>query len=93
MDRALLERMIGAVVLVLALVVFAPALLDGSREDGRPLQADRANETRVLIVNKANDPGPAAPVSAPKRVISEWVTVRWPTSPLASSAVVARAMG
>ena len=63
---ALLERMVGAVVLVLALVVFAPALLDGSREDGRPLQADRANETRVLIVNKANDPGPAAPVSAPE---------------------------
>jgi len=41
MDRALLERMVGAVVLVLLLVVVAPALLDGRRGD----EAGEAPET------------------------------------------------
>lgn len=55
MDRALIERMVGAVVLVLLLVVVAPALLDGTRlvstdEDG--LATDGENRTQVILLNE-----------------------------------------
>jgi cell division septation protein DedD len=35
MDRALIERMVGAVVLVVLIVVVAPALLDGRDSSGQ----------------------------------------------------------
>lgn len=55
MERALLERMVGAVVLVLLLVLVAPALLDGRDDQGADLFADTAasdrdGETRIEVV-------------------------------------------
>jgi len=60
MDRALLERMVGAVVLVLLLVLLAPALLDGRDNDAVPMlagQSDEGTRTEVIVLN--------APVTAP----------------------------
>jgi len=54
MDRALIERMVGAVVLVLLLVVVAPALLDGRRDsdgDGRDSDPDESIRTEVIVLN------------------------------------------
>ncbi len=55
MDRALVERMIGAVVLVLLLVVVAPALLDGSPEDGPVPESEQQGgeeRTAVIVLNE-----------------------------------------
>jgi len=56
MDRALLERMIGAVVLVLLFVVFVPALLDG-RDDEASLgrSSDDKTRTAVIVLNAPSD--------------------------------------
>ena len=54
MDRALIERMVGAVVLVLLLVVVAPALLDGSRDsdsEDRQSDVDGATRTEIIVLN------------------------------------------
>ncbi len=54
MDRALIERMVGAVVLVLLLVVVAPALLDGRRASDREINettADGPTRTEVIMLN------------------------------------------
>ncbi len=64
MDRTLLERMVGAVVLVLLFVLFAPVLLAGSADGGRsgalPPAQSEGKRTEVIILN--------APVNAPPRV-------------------------
>jgi DedD protein len=54
MDRALIERMVGAVVLVLLLVVVAPALLDGRRASDREARgsvSDGSTRTEVIVLN------------------------------------------
>lgn len=54
MDRALIERMVGAVVLVLLLVVVAPALLDGRRvvdRESRDSGDDGSTRTEVIVLN------------------------------------------
>ena len=54
MDRELIERLVGAVVLVLLLVVVAPALLDGSRESGSESDQsdiDGATRTEIIVLN------------------------------------------
>jgi len=54
MDRALIERMVGAVVLVLLLVVVAPALLDGRRDSdvySRDSDPDDSIRTEVIVLN------------------------------------------
>jgi len=63
MDRALVERMVGAVVLVFLLVIFAPALLDGSADNGAAADDAPAsgNRTQVIILN--------APVNAPVQTV------------------------
>jgi cell division septation protein DedD len=76
MDRALLERMVGAIALVLLLVIVAPALLDGSSESGFDKFAnnpdDKEVSTRVIVLNEPNvaktsdDPAPDIAVEAPK---------------------------
>ena len=51
MDRALIERMVGAVVLLVLLVFIAPAMLDGSREVDDPPRSILGNpETRVETI-------------------------------------------
>ncbi|MCP3999592.1 MAG: SPOR domain-containing protein [Gammaproteobacteria bacterium] len=82
MDRALLERMVGAVVLVLLFVVFVPALLDG-RQDDNEGRADASGSrvgtrTEVIVLNASK---PAAPPvveavklqvkAAPKKISSQ----------------------
>ena len=54
MDRALLERMVGAAVLVLLFVVFAPMLLDGREESSAEIAADSSPSVRskVIVLNK-----------------------------------------
>jgi DedD protein len=66
MDRALLERMVGAVVLVLLFVVFVPALLDGRQgdQDGDEGQSDGpatrgATRTEVIVLNAAETAAPS----------------------------------
>ena len=63
MDRTLLERMVGAVVLVLLFVLFAPVLLDGSVDGDADKRAEPsaqgAKRTEVIILN--------APVNAQPR--------------------------
>ncbi|MEJ2138424.1 MAG: SPOR domain-containing protein [Gammaproteobacteria bacterium] len=58
MDRALIERMIGATVLVLLLVIVAPAVLDGSRQeslsDGDSPSGDRVR-TEVIVLNESGE--------------------------------------
>jgi cell division septation protein DedD len=76
MDRALLERMVGAIALVLLLVIGAPALLDGSSESGFDKFAnhpdDKEVSTRVIVLNEpqvaktSDDPAPNIAVEAPK---------------------------
>ncbi len=76
MDRALLERMVGAIALVLLLVVVAPALLDGSSESGFDKFAhnsdDKEVSTRVIVLNEprgvttSDDSAADSGVEAPK---------------------------
>ena len=53
MDRSLLERMIGATVLVILLVILAPALLDGRQSQGR--SAD-TSDIDILGTAEQQDP-------------------------------------
>jgi DedD protein len=57
MDRALLERMVGAVVLVLIFVLIVPALLDGQQDDGTSQTGSRTTDsgrrTEVIVLNSA----------------------------------------
>ena len=76
MERALKERIIGAVVLVVFAVLVVPVFLDGPPEDGEivservllPGQEDQKNQTVVLDRNRTQ-PVPAAttPAAAPAR--------------------------
>ena len=71
MDRALLERMVGAVVLVLLLVLLAPALLDGragiEQADlyASSLETGTERRTEVIVLN--------APVTAPRPAVEQKV--------------------
>ena len=71
MERALKERIIGAVVLVVFVVLVVPVFLDGPPEDGEivservllPGQEDQKNQTVVLDRNRTQ-PVPAATAPA-----------------------------
>ena len=54
MDRQLLERLIGAGVLVVALVIVVPAILDGSSDDAE--------------VKAASESAGSAPINEPRRI-------------------------
>jgi len=72
MERALKERIIGAAVLVVFVVLVVPVFLDGPPEDGEivservllPGQEDQKNQTVVLDRNRTQ-PVPAATTPAP----------------------------
>lgn len=58
MDRALIERMVGATVLVLLLVIVAPALLDGSRpQPSADADSDSGQQlrTEVIVLNESGE--------------------------------------
>jgi outer membrane biosynthesis protein TonB len=67
MDRALLERMIGAAVLLLLLVVVAPALLEGPDEPASAPEEISAEQpaTRVETIVLDLAPGSAQQVDEP----------------------------
>jgi len=76
MERALKERIIGAVVLVVFVVLVVPVFLDGPPEDGEivservmlPGQEDQKNQTVVLDRNRTQPvPAATAPAAAPVR--------------------------
>lgn len=62
MDRALLERMVGAVVLVLMFVVFVPALLDGRQDSdtvrSKNIETGVGTRTEVIVLNAAENTSP-----------------------------------
>ncbi len=66
MDRQLLERMVGAGVLLIALIIIAPAILDGRREGdvtAYPGEANRAGEVRrthTIRLDRSPDGPPVA---------------------------------
>jgi DedD protein len=74
MERALKERIIGAVVLVLVVVLVVPIFLDGPPDDGEivservllPGQEDQKTQTVVLDRDR-EDPVPAASSPVPAR--------------------------
>jgi DedD protein len=80
MDRALLERMVGAVVLVLLFVVFVPALLDGRQDDaGKTSDNSTARtgiRTEVIVLNAAETAPPSVtespkpPPATPKKTVA-----------------------
>lgn len=64
MDRLLLERMTGAAVILLLLVLVAPALLDGEGSSQTDATGDDGSESRVrteVIYLQPGVPPPAAP--------------------------------
>ena len=74
MDRALIERMVGAVVLVLLLVVVAPALLDGSRDsdsEGQRSDVDGATRTEIIVLNGPPGTQEAQPAAASDKPVAQ----------------------
>lgn len=66
MDRQLLERMVGAGVLVVALIIIAPAILDGRRDNdvavysGRETGTNTAMRTHTIRLDRESDSPPVA---------------------------------
>ena len=82
MDRALKERVIGAIVLVVATVLIVPVFLDGPANDAEtvsevvrlPGQSDQERMTQTIVLNRdrtepvpASTPSPALAETQPKR--------------------------
>jgi DedD protein len=66
MERQLLERMVGAVVLIVALVVIGPAILDGERSGSEGLDVPGEEQrTHTVRLNDRGAPGGLPPRSAP----------------------------
>jgi DedD protein len=93
MDRQLLERMIGAGVLIVALVVIVPAILDGPRDGdsgalsvpdsgaGISVETDEPTRTHTMLLDRQPD-GP--PVAREKTELS--VTASGPPTPQSEDA-------
>ena len=87
MDRALLERMLGAAVLVLLFVVFVPALLDGrddTQSGANPVQGSDGKRTEVIVLN-----GPREADSGADEIPPETPATRLPDPPAAPQQVSA----
>lgn len=88
MDRQLLERMIGAVVLIGLLVIVAPALLDGGREgdaEQEPAAAPEPGEsglrTHTIRLDEEADSPPIARELAPEAEQQPAAVVGPPVAP------------
>ena len=78
MDRALKERILGAAVLVLVVVLLVPVFLDGPSGDGEmvnervPLPGQSAQETKTIVLNRdRSNPVPSNGGNEPARTASE----------------------
>lgn len=102
MERALKERIVGAVILVALAVLVVPVFLDGPPESGEtvtervPLPGQADQETQTVVLDRDRDePVPAPPKPAPRASASggtEAETEREPTEDTrASTAEPARA--
>lgn len=74
MDRALKERIIGAIVLVAAVVLVVPVFLDGPPEDGGivseriSLPGQQSDGTRTVVLDRdRSDPVPEEQAPAPRQ--------------------------
>lgn len=94
MDRTLVERMVGAVVLVFLLVIIAPALLDGSADNGAAEDAgdasDSGTRTQVIILNAPVN-APVQTVDAPREAPRKVAVAAAPVAAAKSSTVVEKA--
>jgi DedD protein len=86
MDRQLLERMVGATVLIIALVVIAPAILDGPGDDGPALPSPAADGHGVRTVTIRPDRPAAEPPVARVAVASPDPAPATPAAALAEPA-------
>ena len=101
MERALLERMIGAGILLVALVVVVPAILDGNPETAVTSPSDNAERevtnsaaparTHIIRLDSRPDSPPVARQAAPANQVAEAQPVSEPAPPPAPAiaAVVA----
>lgn len=95
MERQLLERMVGAGVLIMALVVIGPAILDGERSSSGDIDVPGGEQrTHTVKLNDLSAPGGAPPRSPPAAPASVSPSPTVPeaaspgrTSPLAVAAV------
>ena len=102
MDRALLERMIGAAVLVLLFVVFVPALLDGRQKPQDLMPSAGGKRTEVIVLNAPrNEPAPEADpvpvqqepiVNPPPQPVAKVVAKAEVKEPVASKPVVSKSV-
>jgi DedD protein len=90
MDRSLLERMVGAVVLVLLLVLLAPALLDGEQSESGTADDERTagrTRTEVIVLNESSrattsaEPVTRAPQKAVRTPVERPVAAPQKSSP------------
>ena len=96
MERALKERIIGAIVLVIFVVLVVPIFLDGPPAEGEiiservllPGQEGQTNKT-VILDRERSDPIPAA-TSGPREVATASETVAEPVIDRAKPEVVAQ---
>ncbi len=63
MDRQLLERMIGAAVLIVALIVIVPAVLDGRGERGAVRSPPASEQARRVVTIRPADRTDSPPVA------------------------------
>jgi len=96
MDRALKERIIGAVVLVLFVVLVVPVFLDGPADNGEmlservPLPGQSEQKVQTIVLDRdRKEPVPAAQSSAPSEASPEpQQDVATPPVPIAQSSPV-----
>ena len=78
MDRALKERIIGAIVLVAVVVLVVPVFLDGPPDSGEiiservPLPGQSDQKTQTVVLERTRDePMPSQPDPAPAKTVDE----------------------
>ena len=94
MDRALLERMVGAAVLVLLFVVFAPMLLDGRDDspDDKPGASAPDAKTKVIVLNQPVEK-PSSPNAQPAQKEAAPTAPKAPSKPRAKPSAEAPTKG
>lgn len=88
MDRALKERIIGAIVLVAVVILVVPVFLDGPPDSGDiiservPLPGQSDEKTQTVVLERTRDePMPSQPDPAPEKAAEEPAAVVATTEP------------